>query len=60
MPIEVEVETKDGTQRHRILIDHQQQEFQIPITSQPLEVRIDPDRWVLKTLQVRKVESFSH
>ncbi|MFQ5797160.1 MAG: M1 family metallopeptidase [Bacteroidota bacterium] len=60
MPIEVEVETKDGTQRHRILIEHQQQEFQIPITSQPLEVRIDPDRWVLKTLQVRKVESFSH
>jgi aminopeptidase N len=51
MPIDVAVATASGTTRHTVWNDRNEQTFQIPMSSKPVDVKnvsIDPDGWILK------------
>jgi len=52
-PLIVEIVTQEGTQRVTIKPDSKNFVARIPLVRQPLEVRIDPDDFVLKELTVK-------
>jgi aminopeptidase N len=55
-PLTVEVVFGNGaTQRAKILPNGKQTVLRLPLSRQPVDVRIDPDDWVLKELVVKKM-----
>lgn len=48
MPVDIEVETRGGKERHRIEVADAFTTVTLPLKADPVKVALDPDYWILK------------
>ena len=57
LPVVIDIVTKEGTKRFTETLEEKQKQFRYKLNSNPFDVRIDPDNFLLKKLDVIKPHS---